>query len=44
MRYGIVSHVWVKVTTLFYNLSKANDVVGIGLARGEGAPFFRVQE
>ena len=33
-----------KVTTLFYNLSKTNAVVGICLARGKGAPFFRVQQ
>ena len=34
--WGTVSHVWVKVTTLF----KTNAVVGIGLARGKGFLFF----
>ena len=38
--WGIVSHVWVKVTTMFYNLAMIDAVVGIGLARGRRAPFF----
>ena len=37
---GFVSHVWIKVTTLFKNLSKIDSVVGISLARGKGARFF----
>ena len=39
---GFVSHVWVKVTTLFFNLSKTDALVGIGLARGGKDPFFRL--
>ena len=40
MRWRIVSHAWVKMTTLFYNSSKAGAVVSIGLVRrGRGFLF-----